>query len=87
MILRLILIKMSTSGPGVPSGAMKERASSAHRLTPLIQTPLVRIDRCSCGTMHLRIGGQLLKLCPAQFHQVAAAIGIVGEPLHPQRLN
>jgi hypothetical protein len=53
---------------------------SGHGLTRLAATRACRIDRCNCGTLHLRIGDFHLKLSPDDFLQVAATIGIAAEP-------
>ena len=51
-----------------------------HRLVTIASTPFCRVDRCSCGTIHMRLRNVTMKLCPEEFLQVATTIGLAGEP-------
>ncbi len=51
-----------------------------HRIQNIISTDICRVDRCSCGTLHVRVRNAYFQMNPDEFVHFAAAVGFAGEP-------
>lgn len=64
----------------LPFGFGQSGTRGEHTVSCLVSTELSRIDRCSCGTFHIRIRNAHFKMSPCEFTNFAAAVGLVSEP-------
>ncbi len=60
---------------------------ATHVLTNLVSSKGCRIDKCSCGTYHVRIASMSIKLSREQFRELHGVLGMaaaesLGEALH-----
>lgn len=46
-----------------------------HRARTIASTSSCRIDRCSCGAIHLTVGGTTLRIPESQARELLAALG------------